>query len=115
MQNKPRNVVLCLMEVSRLASRFGLEPPGLVQMEKEIDAEEAREQNGGPDTKISTPNIRHRFVLCTKTKISISIIIIYVHTLQLNQCNTNGYQIGEQIEENREPRSNIYGYFEIGI
>ncbi|XP_022170548.1 growth arrest-specific protein 2-like isoform X1 [Myzus persicae] len=61
LQNKPRNVVLCLMEVSRLASRFGLEPPGLVQMEKEIDAEEAREQNDGPDTKISTPNIRHRY------------------------------------------------------
>lgn len=62
MQNKPRNVVLCLMEVSRLASRFGLEPPGLVQMEKEIDAEEARVQNDGSNTKISTPNIRHRFV-----------------------------------------------------
>ncbi|KAL5239494.1 hypothetical protein ACI65C_006904 [Semiaphis heraclei] len=60
LQNKPRNVVLCLMEVSRLASRFGLEPPGLVQMEKEIDAEEARDQNDGPDTKIPTPNIRHR-------------------------------------------------------
>jgi len=104
------------MEVSRLASRFGLEPPGLVQMEKEIDAEEAREQNGGPDTKmISPPNIRHRFVLYTKIKISLTIIIIYVRTLQLNQRNTNGYQIGEQIEENREPRSNIYGYFEIGI
>jgi len=104
------------MEVSRLASRFGLEPPGLVQMEKEIDAEEAREQNGGPDTKIiSTPNIRHRFVLCTKTKISIQIIIIiHLRTLQLNQRNTDGYQIGEQVEENREPRSNVYGYFEIG-
>jgi len=34
--------------------------------------------------------------------------------LQLNERNTNGYQVGEQIEENREPRSNIYGYFEIG-
>lgn len=62
MQNKPRNVILCLMEVSRLASRFGLEPPGLVQMEKEIDAEEARDQNVGSHTKISIPNIRHRFV-----------------------------------------------------
>jgi len=65
------------MEVSRLASRFGLEPPGLVQMEKEIDAEEAREQNDGPDTKISTPNIRHRFVFYTKTEKPIAIIIIY--------------------------------------
>lgn len=57
------------MEVSRLASQFGLEPPGLVQMEKEIDAEEARDQNDATNIKISTPNIRHRFVfyiICTQ-------------------------------------------------
>lgn len=61
LQNKPRNVILCLMEVSRLASRFGLEPPGLVQMEKEIDAEEARDQNDDANTSQKcTPNIRHR-------------------------------------------------------
>jgi len=51
------------MEVSRLASQFGLEPPGLVQMEKEIDAEEARDHNDSSDPKIYNPNIRHRFVL----------------------------------------------------
>lgn len=51
------------MEVSRLASRFGLEPPGLVQMEKEIEAEEARDLNDGSNTRVSTPNVRHRFVL----------------------------------------------------
>lgn len=49
------------MEVSRLASRFGLEPPGLVQMEKEIDAEEAQDRNDGSVTKCCTPNIRHRY------------------------------------------------------
>lgn len=48
------------MEVSRLASRFGLEPPGLVQMEKEIDAEEAKDLNDNSNAKVSTPNIRHR-------------------------------------------------------
>lgn len=68
------------MEVSRLASRFGLEPPGLVQMEKEIDAEEARDQNDGPDTKIPTPNIRHRFVLNTITETSIAIKCNNLHT-----------------------------------
>lgn len=49
------------MEVSRLASRFGLEPPGLVQMEKEIDAEEARDQNDSSHVKICTHNVRHRY------------------------------------------------------
>ncbi|XP_050519973.1 growth arrest-specific protein 2-like [Daktulosphaira vitifoliae] len=61
LQNNPRNVVLCLMEVSRLASRFGLEPPGLVQMEKEIDAEEARSHqiNHYVSPTYSTPNNNH--------------------------------------------------------
>ncbi|CAB3382117.1 Hypothetical predicted protein [Cloeon dipterum] len=37
MHAAPRNVVLCLLEVSRLASsRFGVEPSGLVQFEREI-------------------------------------------------------------------------------
>ena len=43
LQNKPRNVVLCLMEVSRLATRFGIEPPGLVKFEREIAEEEEQE------------------------------------------------------------------------
>lgn len=43
LQNNPRSVILCLMEVARIASRFNMEPPGLVALEKEIAEEESHD------------------------------------------------------------------------
>ncbi|XP_053211098.1 probable serine/threonine-protein kinase DDB_G0282963 isoform X2 [Panonychus citri] len=94
LHNNPKNVVLCLLEVARIAcKKFSFTPaPGLVQFEQEIDAEEKADLEREMlrnRKKQQQSTITSKSKSSSYSKMSTTINNVTSDKTDINKCNNN--------------------------